>query len=379
MILASDFVDTAYNANYKFYAGVPCSFLTPFINYVIANKNTTYVSAANEGDAVAMAAGASLGGVRSIAMMQNSGLGNAISPLTSLTHTFNLPILLVCTLRGEPGLNDEPQHELMGEITCDLLEKIKIPWEIFPTNKKDIPSVLDRAESYFKNNSRPYALVMKKGSCQNNKTNLSMPITGQNKPTKIKGHQPSKRPTRSDLLKEITEKSRRANAVILASTGYAGRELYKIKDDNNHFYMVGSMGCISSLGLGLALVQPDLKVILIDGDGAALMRLGNLTTIGAYSPSNIIHFLLDNEIHESTGGQHTVSRSIDFAQIAAACGYQNVTRLSDVEFLDEAVFEDKQKGPTFYHCKTRGEKDSSLPRPTISPKDVAKRLKEYIA
>ena len=126
MILASDFVDAACNANYKFYAGVPCSFLTPFINYVIANKNTTYVSAANEGDAVAMAAGASLGGVRSIAMMQNSGLGNAISPLTSLTHTFNLPILLICTLRGEPGLNDEPQHELMGEITCELLEKIKI-------------------------------------------------------------------------------------------------------------------------------------------------------------------------------------------------------------------------------------------------------------
>ena len=379
MILASDFVDIAYKVNYKFYAGVPCSFLTPFINYVIANKNTTYVSAANEGDAVAMAAGASLGGVRSIAMMQNSGLGNAISPLTSLTHTFNLPILLICTLRGEPGLNDEPQHELMGEITCDLLEKIKIPWEIFPTNKNDIPSVLDRAESYFKNNSRPYALVMKKGSCQSDKIKLPMPITKQKTTTEIKGYEPSERPTRSDILKGITEKSRRANAVILASTGYAGRELYKIKDDNNHFYMVGSMGCISSFGLGLALVKPDLKVILIDGDGAALMRLGNLTTIGSYSPPNIIHFLLDNEIHESTGGQYTVSRSIDFAQIAVACGYQNVTRLSNIKLLDEAIFEDKGKGPIFYHCKTRGETNRSLPRPTISPKDVAKRLKEHLA
>ncbi len=379
MILASDFVDTAYKANYKFYAGVPCSFLTPFINYVIANKNTTYVSAANEGDAVAMAAGASLGGVRSIAMMQNSGLGNAISPLTSLTHTFKLPVLLICTLRGEPGLNDEPQHELMGEITCELLEKIKIPWEIFPTNKKDIPNVLDRAESYFKNNSRPYALVMKKGTCQSDKIKLPTSITGQKITPEITGSEPHERPTRSDLLKAIAKKSKKANAVILASTGYAGRELYKIKDDNNHFYMVGSMGCISSLGLGLALIKPDLKVILIDGDGAALMRLGNLTTIGAYSPSNIIHFLLDNERHESTGGQHTVSRSIDFAQIAAGCGYQNVTRLSDVELLDEAVFEDKGKGPKFYHCKTQGETDNSLPRPTISPKDVAKRLKEYIA
>ena len=161
----------------------------------------------------------------------------------------------------------------MGEITCDLLEKIKIPWELFPTNKRDIPTALARAESHFKNNSRPYALVMKKGTFQSEKIKQPVSITRQKKITKIKGSEPHERPTRFDLLKAITEKSKQANAVILASTGYAGRELYKIKDDNNHFYMVGSMGCISSLGLGLALVKPDLKVILIDGDGAALMRL----------------------------------------------------------------------------------------------------------
>ena len=167
----------------------------------------------------------------------------------------------------------------------------------------------------FKNNSRPYALIMKKGTCQGDKITLPTSITGKKIIPEIKGSEPHERPTRSELLKAITEKSKRANAVILASTGYAGRELYKIKDDNNHFYMVGSMGCISSLGLGLALVKPDLKVILIDGDGAALMRLGTLTTIGSYSPPNIIHFLLDNEIHESTGGQYTVSRSLSLIHI----------------------------------------------------------------
>ena len=379
MIVASDFVTEAYLANYKFYAGVPCSFLTPFINYIIADENITYVSAANEGDAVAIAAGASIGGLRSIAMMQNSGLGNAISPLTSLTHTFHLPILLICTLRGESGLNDEPQHKLMGQITCDLLDKIKVPWEFFPTNKKDIPNTLDRAESHFKKNSRPYALVMKKGTCLSDKRALPKSITKQKPITEINEIDSYIQPTRAELLRRITEKSKNFRTVILATTGYTGRELYKIGDEENQFYMVGSMGCISSFGLGLALVKPDLVVILIDGDGAALMRLGNLTTIGAYSPPNLIHFLLDNESHESTGGQHTVSGSVDFAQIAAGCGYKKVTRLGSIELVNESIFKDKEDGPKFYHCKTQTGTDGPLPRPSISPKEVAERFREYIS
>ena len=114
VIEASQFVGTAKSLGFDFWAGVPCSFLTPFINYTIGDTGLTYISSANEGDAVAAATGAALGGHRSVAMMQNSGLGNAVSPLTSLNYVFQIPVLLIITLRGEPGKPDEPQHELMG-------------------------------------------------------------------------------------------------------------------------------------------------------------------------------------------------------------------------------------------------------------------------
>ena len=132
MIEAQDFVDVARAAGYTSYAGVPCSFLTPFINFVINDERLSYISSANEGDAVATASGAAVGGQRSIVMIQNSGLGNTVSPLTSLNYVFRIPLLLICTHRGAPGLKDEPQHELMGRITGSLLETMAIPWEPFP-------------------------------------------------------------------------------------------------------------------------------------------------------------------------------------------------------------------------------------------------------
>ena len=378
MLEAADFVKEALKENYKFYAGVPCSFLTPFIDHVIDNKDVTYVGATNEGDAVAIAAGASIGGFRSVAMMQNSGLGNAVSPLTSLTHTFRLPVLIICTLRGEPELNDEPQHELMGRITSNLLDQMKIPWEFFPSDKNNINGTLTRAENHFERYSTPYALIMKKGACNSTKKNTNRTNIRTRSTTTVKASKEAKLLSRFEILKKIVVKSQNYNAVILATTGYAGRELYKVGDKNNQFYMVGSMGCISSLGLGLALARPDLRVILIDGDGAALMRLGNLATMGAYSPNNIFHFLLDNEVHQSTGGQSTVSNSIDFAEIAAACGYKNATRLARIEEITESLFELKE-GPNFYHCKTNQWHEGSLPRPKISPADLTKRLKEHIS
>ena len=133
MIRAESFINVAFDYGFNIYSGVPCSFLTPFINEVISNDKLKYIPACNEGDAIAIASGAWLGKKRGIAMMQNSGLGNAISPLTSLNFPFKIPVLVICTLRGEIGLRDEPQHELMGQITTQLFEGIKIPWEYFPT------------------------------------------------------------------------------------------------------------------------------------------------------------------------------------------------------------------------------------------------------
>src|SRR6202522_4807246 len=170
MIEARNFVESARERGFRWYAGVPCSFLTPFINYVLQDPSLRYLSMANEGDAVALIAGVALAGDaraphgRGIAMMQNSGLGNAVSPLTSLTWTFRLPQLLIVTWRGQPGVADEPQHALMGPITPALLDTMEIPWELFPTEPGAIGPALDRATAHMDETGRPYALVMQKGS-----------------------------------------------------------------------------------------------------------------------------------------------------------------------------------------------------------------------
>src|ERR1700742_3212210 len=164
MIEAAQFVEAARERGFDWYAGVPCSYLTPFINYVLQDPQLHYVSAANEGDAVALAAGVTLGGDghgglgRSITMMQNSGLGNAVSPLTSLTWTFGLPQLLIVTWRGQPGVPDEPQHALMGPITPAMLETMEVPWELFPSTLETIGPALDRAMGHMEATGRPYAL-----------------------------------------------------------------------------------------------------------------------------------------------------------------------------------------------------------------------------
>src|SRR5690348_5968217 len=167
MIEARDFIEAARERGFGWYAGVPCSYLTPFINYVVQDPSLRYFSSANEGDAVALIAGATLGNGGApcgIAMMQNSGLGNAVSPLTSLTWTFRLPQLLIVTWRGQPGVADEPQHALMGPITPAMLTTMEIPWELFPAERSALGGALDRAWAHLNTAQRPYALVMPKGS-----------------------------------------------------------------------------------------------------------------------------------------------------------------------------------------------------------------------
>lgn len=373
MIEASQFVGYAKNLGFDFWAGVPCSFLTPFINYTIGDTDLTYISSANEGDAVAAATGAALGGHRSVAMMQNSGLGNAVSPLTSLNHVFRIPVLLIITLRGEPGKPDEPQHELMGQITPDLLDSMCIPWAWFPDREEEIETVLSTAVSHMDSTGRPYALVMRKGMVApyalGDSPGLERPA-GTCNPMNTASTLPS--PSRHSVLKNLVECTDVNNTVLIASTGFSGRELYAIEDRPNQLYMVGSMGCASSLGLGLSLVMPDKKVVVVDGDGAALMRMGNLATVGAYGADNYYHLLLDNHVHESTGGQATVSATVAFPAIAAGCGYRSVQGKMEDE-IDFNVFL-KQKAPAFMHINTVRGVPEGLPRPSVKPADVARRL-----
>ncbi|NEU72679.1 phosphonopyruvate decarboxylase [Hassallia byssoidea VB512170] len=380
MIQAEEFVEAARNIGFEWYAGVPCSFLTPFINYVINDEKLTYISSANEGDALATAAGAAIAGKPAVVMMQNSGLGNAINPLTSLAYIFRIPLLLICTLRGDRLLHDEPQHELMGQITDKLLETISVPWEFFPTAAAEIEPVLQRATTYMQQQRRPYALIMRKGTVAPHALSSSIPHRGDSdRIIKSFFADNQQRVSRYQALTRIVELTEEKNTVVIATTGFTGRELFANSDRANHLYMVGSMGCASSLGLGLSLARPDLKVVVIDGDGAALMRMGNFATIGAYGNCNLIHILLDNEAHDSTGAQATVSANVSFAKIAEACGYGITFAGDDIKLLDALFAADSNTRPKFAHLKIRSGTLKDLPRPNLSPEAVLQRFISHVA
>ena len=385
MIEAAQFVEAARERGFDWYAGVPCSYLTPFINYVLQDPSLHYVSAANEGDAVALIAGVTLGaqsGRRGVTMMQNSGLGNAVSPLTSLTWTFRLPQLLIVTWRGQPGVSDEPQHALMGPVTPAMLDTMEIPWETFPTEADAIRPALDRAIAHMDETGRPYALVMQKGSVapyelkQGDGAARRTPSAAQ---AQWRGVAADALPTRQAALQRVIAHTPAESTVVLASTGFCGRELYALDDRPNQLYMVGSMGCLTPFALGLALTRPDLHVVAVDGDGAALMRMGVFATLGAYGPSNLTHVLLDNGAHDSTGGQATVSAQVSFAGVAAACGYASAVESDDLAVLDEVLAAPPLQGPRFVRLAIRRGTPDGLPRPTITPPDVKTRLMRHIA
>ncbi|WP_031359168.1 phosphonopyruvate decarboxylase [Caballeronia sordidicola] len=389
MIEAAQFVEAARERGFDWYAGVPCSYLTPFINYVLQDESLNYVSAANEGDAVALIAGVALGasGVhkarRGISMMQNSGLGNAVSPLTSLTWTFRLPQLLIVTWRGQPGVADEPQHALMGPVTPAMLDTMEIPWELFPTEADAIGPALDRATAHMDSTGRPYALVMQKGSVapyKLNKKGLSgVRQRALNERAEVQSFEGTgERASRRDALERVIAHTPKESTVVLASTGFCGRELYAIDDRENQLYLVGSMGCVTPMALGLALSRPDLQVIALDGDGAALMRMSVFATLGAYGPSNLTHLLLDNGAHESTGGQATVSEGVEFARIASACGYALALDGDDVSIVDRLFDAKDVDGVRFARLSINTGTPSDLPRPSITPEDVRSRLQAHI-
>jgi phosphonopyruvate decarboxylase len=384
MIEAAQFVEAARARGFDWYAGVPCSYLTPFINYVLRDPSLHYVSAANEGDAVALIAGVTLGarnGRRGVTMMQNSGLGNAVSPLTSLTWTFRLPQLLIVTWRGQPGVADEPQHALMGPVTPAMLDTMEIPWETFPTEADAIGPALDRAIAHMDETGRPYALVMQKGSVasyelkQSGSAPRRTPSAAQ---AQWRGVPADALPTRQAALQRVIEHTPAESTVVLASTGFCGRKLYALDDRPNQLYMVGSMGCLTPFALGLALTRPDLRVVAVDGDGAALMRMGVFATLGAYGPANLTHVLLDNGAHDSTGGQATVSAQVSFAGVAAACGYASAVESDDLAMLDEVLAASPLDGPRFVRLAIRRGTPDGLPRPTITPPDVKTRLMRHI-
>lgn len=364
-----------------FYSGVPCSFLKALFNYSI-NKGR-FVMAANEGDAAAICTGAFLAGKKAVLMCQNSGLANAVSPLTSLNHIFKVPLLGFVSLRGEPGLNDEPQHELMGRITSKLLDVMEIRHEELSPEPREAEEQLKRAAAAVSENIS-FFFIVKKGTFGPVELDRAIPSGRASEGAGHSGGVSQAAPagdarvSRIDVIAALSA-ARGRRDIFIAATGKTGRELYEAGDAPGNLYMVGSMGCAGQIALGLAMSRPEARVIALDGDGAVLMRAGSLATSGWYSPPNMLHILFDNESHDSTGGQFTVSPGVDFVSAASAFGYKRSARArSAVELVE--MFNDWKKtgGLTFIHIKVSPSPAEAPGRPKIRPFEVKARLMKHI-
>jgi len=363
------------------YVRVPCSFLKPFINFVIDSGEADYIAANNEGEAIAIACGAYLAGRNPVVMFQNSGLGNTVNPLTSLNYVFRIPLLLIATWRGEPGIKDAPQHQLMGHITPELFDLMRIPHELFPEDDSQLEPKMEKALCSLQKKRLPYAFVMRK----NVVTEYELSVCNGNSPShSCDGLELPPEPLSEELMFRRDAVMRIADglhkqAVLIATTGKTARELSAYRDRPTNFYVVGSMGCASSLALGVALHKKDRTVVALDGDGAALMRLEAMASIGYYRPANFLHVVLDNEAYESTGGQRTLSGGINFPSMAIACGYRTAGSVNTAEGVQKLLEASSSRpGPHLIHLRIRPGSDPDLPRPSLAPPDLAERFRRAI-
>jgi phosphonopyruvate decarboxylase len=381
MLQAEDVISICKSSGYSLVAGVPCSFLKPLINCAIDRPDINYITASSEGEAVAIASGARLAGHKAVVMCQNSGLGNMINPLTSLNFPFRIPLLMLITLRGEIGLQDEPQHELMGKITDNLLDDIHVPWEMFPSELEEAQAAIERSEMEMKSSELPFAFIVRKGTIE--KKDLLSEDEERLAPQKYeaKGRfvcKSGERMKRAEAIKIVKDIISEKDAII-ATTGKIGRELFTLGDSDNQFYVVGSMGCASGIGFGIQQVHPNQGVVVLDGDGAALMKMGTIATIGHYQPPKFIHIIFDNESYESTGGQSTVSSTVDFCKIASACGYKEswgIDTRDDLGSILQAVKE--VQGPHLIHVKVAGGSSRELARPNLKPSQLKERFIAFL-
>ena len=357
--------------------GVPCSHLTPLINRVASDPAVGYLRATHEGEALALAAGAWLAGTTCCVIAQNSGLGNMVNPLVSLIHPARIPVPLVVTWRGEPGRPDEPQHELQGAITGDLLDLVELTHSVVPAARDGLAPCLDAGWRAMSGRGLPHAFVLRAGVLAAEPLTEPPPADPFRPPVEDLGQPGAPTPTRSEALGRLLEVLP-AEAGVVATTGKTGRELFTLADRPPHFYLVGAMGSASAVGLG-ASRHTRRPLVVLDGDGAALMRLGSLATVAAYGGPGLVHVLLDNQVHDSTGGQLSLAAQVDLPAVAAACGYRRVVRAHDLGGLAAAVTDGVQgTGPSFVYLRIAAGSLSDLGRPDLHPADVARRFRDFL-
>lgn len=359
--------------NSVFFTGVPDSQLRALCDCLIESKgiNGEHIITANEGNAVALAAGEYLATGRiPVIYMQNSGIGNAVNPILSLTSekVYGIPCVFIVGWRGEPGVHDEPQHVHQGELTIRLLEDLGLRTYVIDadTLEEDIRQELAGCREWFLQ-GKSLAFVVKKNALQN-----AAKISYHNSYTLL----------REQVIECITEAA--GQDVIVATTGKAGRELYEVRERKGQshkydFLTVGSMGHCSSIALGVALNKPDRKVWCIDGDGAILMHMGAMAVIGNRKPKNLVHVVINNEAHESVGGMPTVSATMNIPQIALGCGYESAVSVQTMEELKEKLQQTKEAAVlSLIEVKCAVGARTDLGRPKTSPKENRDHFMEYL-
>jgi phosphonopyruvate decarboxylase len=356
-----------------FFSGVPDSTFKGWMSFLSEahGRKLTHLIACNECEAVALAAGYHLvTGKIGTVYLQNSGEGKTVNPLTSLCdrEVYSIPLIMMIGWRGQPGQRDEPQHRKMGRITLPLLDVLEIPHFLLPGDQVKAEKTVAQAKEIAASSRAPVALIIREDVIDDlSPDSAALPVREMSREEAIQ--------TVVDILE--------SNAVIVSTTGKTSRELFEYRlsrgDTPRDFYTVGSMGCAASIAHAIAMTLPDRSVYIFDGDGALLMQLGSLATIGHYGPPNLRHIVFDNAAHDSTGGQPTVSPTVDFAAVARACGYHSAVTAETRRELKK-IFADlrKQCGPAMVVVKVKKGSRKSLGRPTATPIENKERFMEWL-
>ena len=374
MISPKFFIDKLEENNINFFTGVPDSLLKNICAYIEDNKDENHnIIAANEGAAMGLATGHYLAtGEIPVVYMQNSGEGNIINPLASLTdkEVYNIPILLIIGWRGRPGVHDEPQHIKQGKVTLPLLETMEIKYTILSKDENEFTNQLNDVIEYMAKTKESFAFVVEKDTfedykLQNNQQyeNLEM--------------------SREEAI-QIVANSLDENTVIVSTTGMISRELFEYRANSNQthekdFLTVGSMGHASQIALGIALEKSNHKIYCFDGDGAAIMHMGSMAIIGSKHPENYIHIIFNNGAHDSVGGQPTVGLQINIPEIAKALNYKKVFSIKDRMSLKEVLNKiNDEKGPIMLEIQVKKGNRKDLGRPTTTPIQNKESLMKFL-
>ena len=369
MIDVKDIISYFESKNVNFFTGVPDSQLSSFCDYV--EENCENIIAANEGNALAIATGYNLATDKyPVVYLQNSGLGNIVNPVTSLTHkkVYSIPVIYVIGWRGEPGVHDEPQHIKQGAITPDLLDLLDIS-HINITKDSEFNELVDAFENDFLeklNNGESVAIVVSKKAFKDYKIKKE----NDNILTREQAIQ--------TIVDHLTEED-----IVVSTTGKSSRELFEYREalnqgHGNDFLTVGSMGHSSSIALGVAL-NTEKKVFCFDGDGALLMHMGSIALIGSKKPENFYHVMFNNSAHESVGGLPTIMNQIEIEDLVLSCGYYKVYNARNLDELKEVLpLFIKDQGPVFLNIDVDISSRKDLGRPTTTPNENKNEFKKRL-